>query len=174
MIEFKDTTSTILKGELHIKMFRHDKLIFEGSERNLIVNNSRTIVAGLIASDYDNYGISQIGFGDGTSTAVSGDTELQGDYTKKKGIDVEKNIIFGANVAQVYWNIDYDIDISGKIFEGAVGGYWTDGEPFTIKEFGLLSTNNNLFNRILWSGPDLVMDEGIQIEGYFAITVNTT
>ena len=174
MIEIKDNAKSILKGELHIKIFQYNKLIFEGSEDNLIVNNSQTIVAGLIASEFENYTISQIGFGDGTVPATSGDTDLQGDYIRKKDNDEEKNIVFGANVAQVHWNVDYENDISGKIFEGAVGGYWTDGDPFTIKEFGLFSTNNDMFNRIIWTGPDLVMDEGIRIEGYFAITVNTT
>jgi hypothetical protein len=174
MIEIKDESSSILKGELHIKMFDRDELIFEGSERNLVVDNSQIIVTGLIASDFANYTISQIGFGDGTTPAISGDAILQGDYTRKKDADIGDNVIFGANIAQVYWNVDYDNDIGGKTFEGGIGGTWTDGDPFTIKEFGLFSTNNNIFNRIVWTGPDLVMDVGIQIEGHFAITVNIT
>lgn len=170
----KDNVRSILKGELHIKIFDHDTLIFEGSEGNLIVNNSQTIVAGLIASDFTNYTISQVGFGDGTTATISSDTDLQGDYTKKKIVDTLSNIVFGANIAEVHWNINYDDDIRGQTFGGAIGGVWTDGDPFTIKEFGLFSTNNDMFNRIVWSGPDLVMDQGIRIEGHFAITVNTT
>jgi len=173
MIEIKERSRTILKGELHIKIYDHDKLIFEGSEDNLIVNNSQTIVAGLIIGNFDSYTISKIGFGDGTTVPVSSDTDLQGDYTKKKTIDSDKNIIFGANIAEVHWNIDYNNDIGGQTFDGAIGGIWTDGDPFQIKEFGLFSTDDDLFNRIVWSGPDLIMDQGIRIEGHFAITVNT-
>lgn len=175
MLEIKDECGSILKGELHIKMFDYDELIFEGSDKNLVVDNSQIIITGLIASDFTNYTISQIGFGDGTTPVTSGDTILQGDYAKKKVADIEDNVVFGANIAKVYWTIDYSADIGDKWFgDGSTPDTWIAGEPFTIKEFGLFSTNNNMFNRIVWSGPDLVMDTGIRLEGHFAITVNTT
>lgn len=173
MIEINDNFQKIFSGELFLKQYYDDKLIMEHSQKNLIVNNSQTIVAGLIASLFSSYTISQIGFGDGTSTAVSGDEILQGDYTRKKSIDSENNVVFGANIAQVHWNIDYDTDIAGQTFGGGVGGVWTDGDPFIIKEFGLFSTSDDMFNRIVWTGPSLVMDERIKLEGYFAITVST-
>lgn len=169
----KDKIDSLLKGELFLKMYKDNELIFSEHRKNLIVNNSKTIVAGLLASKFTTYDISQIGFGDGTTVAISSDSDLSGDYTRKVTINTSNNIVFGSDIAQIHWSISYDTDISGQTFGGVIGGTWTPGDPFTIKEFGLFSTGNDMFNRIVWSGADLVMDEGIKLEGYFAITVST-
>lgn len=172
ILNFKEEMEANITGELFIKMFRHDELIYEGNDTNLIVNNGLIILAGLLAGDFTNYTISQLGFGDGTDVTDVNQQNLQGDYHRKVNTDADKTTVFGANIAKIYWDIDYDTDIGGQTFGGGIGGVWTDGDPFTIKEFGLFATNNDMFNRIVWSGPDLVMDSGIRLEGYFSITVS--
>lgn len=171
-MKIDDKINSFLTGELFIKMYKNNKLIFSDNKKNLIVNNAKTIVAGLLASKFTTYDISQIGFGDGTTTAISSDETLKGNYTRKISIDTSDNIVFGSDIAQIHWTISYDDDIANQTFEGVIGGTWTLGDPFTISEFGLFSTSNDMFNRIVWSGADLVLDEGIKLEGYFAITVS--
>ena len=172
MLNFKEEAKANITGELFIKMYRHDELIYEGKDTNLVVNNGLIILAGLLAGDFTNYEITQVGFGDGTTATDVNQQNLQGDYHRKKGIDSDKTTVFGANIAKIYWDITYGDDIGGQTFQGGVGGVWTDGDPFTIKEFGLFANNDDMFNRIVWSGPDLVMDTGIRLEGYFQIKVS--
>lgn len=173
MIEFKENTNSILSGELFIKLIdtKTNKVILEESDKNLIVDNGLLTMAGLLTGNYVDYEITQMAFGDGTSPAISGDSDLRGDYYRKKGIDTTKTTIFGANIARIYWDIVFDDDIGGQTFEGGIGGAWSSGDTFTIREFGLYTANETLFNRLVWTGADLTMSSGIRLEGYFAITV---
>lgn len=172
-ITINESSQLNLSGELFVKLTKQDKVIYEGNQQNLIVNSGFLTVANLLAGNFSGYTISKIGYGDGITAPALSDTTLSGDYFRKIGIDTGETAVFGANQARIYWDIDYDTDIGGQTFEGAVGGVWTDGDPFTIKEFGLFTDGDNLFNRIVWGGPDLIMDEGIRLEGYFIITTST-
>ena len=173
MIILNELSQLKLSGELFVKLTKYDKVIYEGNQKNLIVNGGFLTVANLLATNFTGNTIDTIGFGDGITAPVLSDTTLSGDYFKKIDIDTASTTVFGTNQARIYWDIDYDTDIGGQTFEGAVGGVWPDGDPFTIKEFGLFTDGDNLFNRIVWSGPNLIMDEGIRLEGYFIITTST-
>lgn len=157
-----------INGELFVKLINeHDEVIYEGNQKNLVVNNGFLILAGLVASDF-NYQISQFAFGDGTTTPLSSDEDMQGSNKRKLPINTSRTTIFGANTARVYWEIVFNDDIAGQDM-GATNP-WNATVSFTVKEFGLFSQNDTLFNRIVWSGPDLELSKGIKLEGYFAIT----
>lgn len=171
MIGINENKNLKLFGEVFLTMKdKSGNIVFEAHQKNLIVNNGLFIVASLLASDFGNYAMSKFGFGDGTTTPDVNDNTLQGTNKNIKGIDTVNTSTFGADKARIYWNISYDDDIGGQDMGGT--NPWPIGTPFTIKEFGIFAENNDLFNRIVWVGPDLVMDEGIQLEGYFQITVS--
>lgn len=158
-----------LRGELFLTMYKGKKRLFSHNQCNMIVNNGLLVMANLLASNFTDFQISQIGFGDGTTDPAVTDQDLQGDLKSKKAIDSVKTTTYGSNKARIYWSIIYNDDISG-IDLGS--GVWPAGDSFTITEFGLYTANNTLFNRIVWNGPDLVMDTDITLEGYFQITVS--
>jgi len=173
MLELKEKIDNRLKGEVFLKVINSDgSIILEGHQNNLIVDNGLLVTASLLASDFTDYAITQFAFGDGTTAATSADTNLGGDYFRKIGIDTTLTGVFGNNIARIYWEVIFNNDIAGQTFEGAIGGVWPANTAFTIKEFGLYSTNDTLFNRLIWTGADLILNKGVKIEGFFQITIS--
>ena len=171
MIGLIETKNLKLFGEVFLAMKdKSGETLFEAHQKNLIVNNGFFIVANLLAGNFSNYSMTKFGFGDGTTTPSVSDNDMGGTNKKIKGIDTVNTTTFGADKARIYWNIIYDDDIADQDMGGT--NPWPVGTPFTIKEFGIFAENEDLFNRIVWAGPDLVMDDGIRLEGYFQITVS--
>lgn len=167
-MEFKEKYG--MKGKLTLSLFNKDKLIFSYTQDNTIVNNGYLTAASLLASKFTDFQLKYLGFGDGTDNTFSNDLDLKGANKRKNlSLDFNQTTTSGTNKALLYWAINYDTDIAGYNFGT---GVWVAGTSFTIKEFGLFTSNQTLFNRILWSGPDLVLNTGIKLEGYFTVTLN--
>jgi len=169
MINFNENIG--LNGEINLKLIdkSKNKIIYRGRQHNLIVENGKFILANLLIGNFADYEITKIGFGDGTTAAVSGDLDLEGP-NKGKGDVISSNSSTSSNtIANIYWEIDYDTDIAGQDLD--LTNPWIVGNPFTITEFGLFTVNDTLFNRLIWTGPDLVMDENMKLEGDFKITI---
>lgn len=176
MITIPELFKKGLSGQLFLKMYKHGELIMEENQSNLIVNNGLLVMAKLLAADFTNGEIDTLGFGDGNVAPTISDQDLEavisaGNYNKIP-TDATNTTTIGANQSKIYWEIVYDDDISGQDM-GATNP-WTPGDPFTITEFGLFAANGDMFNHIQWTGPDLVMDTGIKLEGFFLITIEHT
>lgn len=168
-MNIKDNLNNMLKGEIFFNAYKDDKFLYSYKKSNLVVNNSKLIVAGLLAGIYNAHEITKISIGDGTTPPQLTDQTLEGPNFRTITIrNREKNSVVGSQIAKIWWYIDYNEDILGKDFVGTP--VWTG--PFTITEMGLLSASGTLFNRIIFTDIDIVMDRGIKLEGYFSITVS--
>ena len=176
-MEFKERELDV-KGIWTINYFKDGVLLWEHTDKNLIVNSGLLIIAKLIASQFADGEITNVKFGDGSGDGsdvpIPSDVIIKSDNWFDKTLDKNLSLTTGANLAKVYWEVIYDDDI--KVVNGAItysSGFPTDS-PFTIKELGLFSANDDMFNRIKWTGPDLVMEDGIKLEGYFTFEVTTS
>lgn len=167
-----------VQGTWTIACYKHGEFMFKHTQTNLIVNSGLLIIAKLIASQFANGEITNVKFGDGTGSGsdapVVSDVAMKSDNWFDKTLDKNLSLTTGANMAKIYWEVTYDDDI--LVVNGAIdysSGFPT-GSPFTIKELGLFSANDDMFNRIKWTGPDLVMEDGIKLEGYFTFEVTTS
>lgn len=177
-MDLKESKALSVQGTWTIKCFKHGEFMFEHTQKNLIVNSGLLIIAKLIASQYANAEITNAKFGDGTGDGsdvpVPSDVAMKSTNWLDKTLNKSLSLTTGANIAKIYWEVAYDDDID--VVNGAItysGGFPT-GSPFQIVELGLFSANDDMFNRIKWTGPDLLMDAGIKLEGYFTFEVTTS
>ena len=162
-----------ITGRLTINKRLGDNLLWTHSQENQITSNGLYCIASMIANQ-PNYNLTKLGFGDSSTMVSSGDTHLNGDWFKIADfIDDDKTTTESFNKALIYWHLDYNTDISGQMLNRGGGGTeeWPVGEAFTIREFALYSASNTMFNHIAWTGPDLVMDTDISLDGNFQITI---
>jgi len=163
-----------VNGRLSVNKRYKGEFCWNHVQNNQITTNGLLIIASMLAGR-GSYALTKMGFGDGTSMATSGDLELAGDYYRIESsfLDLGNTHTEGVNKAVIAWALDYNTDISGQIFITQTGSEeWPAGTSFTIKEFALFATNDTMFNRIKWTGPDLVMDTDVSLEGTFQITIS--
>lgn len=76
------TDTLPLSGEFELRIYRAGRLIDAIVEPNLIVNGAKNQLARLVAGDFANRHINQIGFGVGTAAASPNNTALTGAFWK--------------------------------------------------------------------------------------------
>jgi hypothetical protein len=163
-----------VKGRLAVTKRYRGEFCWHHEQDNQITTNGLLIIASMLAGQ-GSYSLTQMGFGDGTTLALSGDTGLDGDYYRISDtfIDTGNTTTSSYNKAIIAWALNYNTDIADQLFFTKTGSaVWPIGTAFTITEFALFATNNTMFNRIKWTGPDLVMDTDISLDGSFQITIS--
>ena len=78
-MRFEDSTKKVT-GEIHLEVYRKNKLVKQIDDHNLVVDSGRMRLAELAAGKVGNYSnsyISHIGLGSGSEMEKVGDTELE-------------------------------------------------------------------------------------------------
>lgn len=114
------------QGFLSYKVFIRGRLVEVVDDRNLLVDNSKTILAHLIAGDTTNRIVTKIGFGTNGTAPVGGDTALTDLYSRAIG-----TITYPTSASvQFAWQLDT-----------------SEANGLAIMEFGLVTANDALFSR---------------------------
>jgi hypothetical protein len=158
-----------IKGELFANVYKNGKFLYQHHQSNLIVDTGLVVMANFLVGDFSNYEITQLGFGDGIGASQSSMLDMTGTNKRKLPIDSILTVPVISNIAKIYWAINFDADIAGQDMGGT--NPWPAATDFTIKEIALFTANETMFNRILWDGPTLTLNTGIEFSGYFQITV---
>lgn len=136
-----------LKGELFIKIYKKDKLIDIWKDENLIVNGAKTILAALVSGDGAGTVISKIGFGISNTPANPDDTALTSSYVRN---------LTGFTYPEA-GKVSFNFELSTNEANG-----------ITIKEFGLITSDNILFSRKVRGGIE--KNDDISLEGTWTLT----
>lgn len=106
-MRFEDSTKKVT-GEIHLEVYRKNKLVKKIIEHNLVVDSGRMRLAELAAGKVGNYSnsyISHFGLGSGSEMEKVGDTELENQQLfpltsiELNGRDVKCNFLIGENEA---------------------------------------------------------------------------
>ena len=149
MVKLKDMVS--LRGVFKMNVYKGEgsekKLIETFEDNNLIVNLARTTMARLIAGDVANRSMKSISFGTNGNVPTVEDTEITNPYTKNLG-----GITYPA-MGQVCfaWSLTP-----------------SEANGLAIMEFGLLTTDGNLFCRRTRTTP-INKQSDISLEGIWTI-----
>jgi len=173
-MEFTEQSIKVM-GEMFCTMKKKGIPLWSHNQKNQIVTGGLYILAAHLANYGDNYNITKLGFGTGTTAPTSSDASLKGQHFRVGDfVDDGRTTTDGINKALIYWTVDYNADIENQIFQVQGGGSytWPVGTSFTIEELGLFSTAGAIFNRIVWTGPDLIMDTDMVLDGYFKLTMS--
>lgn len=116
-----------VKGEFHLKVYHRDgRLLEEYTEKNLVVTLGRTNLSKLLGGSVTGRSVSQIAFGEDGTAPSAGDTSLTNSYAK--------------SVDSVTYPDSTSVQFGWSLATGEANGK-------NIQEFGLLSSNNDLFAR---------------------------
>ncbi len=136
-----------IKGEIHLKVFQHGKIVDEYRVKNLVVDGGKDAIARLVSNDDPMKYINKIGFGEGNSTPVSSDVSLTNQFLKSFG-----SVSYPAvNQLQVNWTCT-TLECNGM----------------TIREFGLFCSDGTLFARRLALSP-IVKNNTISLSGTWTL-----
>lgn len=124
---------------------RSGNVIEEATEKNLIVNAGYNNLARLLGGDVTNRSVNRIGFGEDATAPTEADTAL---------------------TVPVYKTVTASYPATGEVSFAWVLDY-SEANGKTIREFGLVSTNNNLFSRKVRSAIDKTSD--IRLEGAWRV-----
>ena len=106
-MRFEDSTKNVT-GEIHLEVYRKNKLAKQIDEHNLVVDAGRRRLAELAAGKIGSYSesyITHIGLGSGSKIEKVGDTELENQQlfpltsVELNGRDVKCNFFIGDNEA---------------------------------------------------------------------------
>lgn len=115
------------RGELYYEVRRAGKLIEVVRERNLIVDNSKTIHAKLLGGTSLNQTVTQFGVGTSGTAPVGGNTALTAPFLKA---------IDGSPTFPATGQVQFAFSLAT-----------TEANGLAIMEFGLLTANNTLYAR---------------------------
>jgi hypothetical protein len=141
-------------------------------DHNLIVNNSKLLLAHLIGGDTTGTSITKIGFGTNGASPLPDDAVLKNPFLKTiktssyPGFTTEEvdfAPILGLSESLVLTWYGYQVQFDWELLT-------TEGNGHSISEFGLLSGNNTLFSRKSRGSP-IVKEADISIEGSWIITL---
>lgn len=136
-----------MRGDFHLRVIHKDgTLLAEYHEKNLIVTAGKNTLAKMLNGNVSNRHITNIGFGTGSTPASSGDTALTNSYSK--AID----------------SASYP-DSTSVLFQWSLATGEANGKAIT--EFGLLSSNGDLFSRRVRDVINKTSD--IRLEGTWKI-----
>jgi hypothetical protein len=139
----------IVKGAVKINVYENDKHV-SCIEENLVVTLGKTNIAKLLGGDAAGKKIEKISVGTSGTTAAVGDTAITGAFTK--AID----------------SVTYP-DAQSAMFHFEITNAEANG--MTIREFGLLNTDEILFARKV-RDTDIVKTSAIRLVGTWTITIN--
>lgn len=144
----KDTIKA--KGEVFIQIFRNENLIEQIRENNLVVTLGKTNIAKLLGGDVAGAKIEKISVGTNGLAADVTDSAITGAFTK------EVDSVTYPDAQSVMFNFSINNDEANGI---------------SIREFGLLNTNNILCARKV---RDTQIDKTnvIRLVGTWKITIN--
>ena len=134
-------------GRLVLDVWRFGKCIEHFDEPNLIVNNSKSMLASLLGGATTNNSVSQIGYGTNSTTPALTNTALSGAFLKN--LDSITYPAFG----QVQFNFSLAT---------------TEANGLSIIEFGLLTPSNTLFSRRV-RATAIVKDSTISFTGNWTV-----
>lgn len=136
------------KGSFSLKIFNKEgELLEDYKDENLVVGSGKSIVTGLIAGDTSIY-INQIAVGtNGTDPAV-GDSQITGAFIK----DISSYNFPQSNAVMFTWEIAAD-----------------EANNMSIREFGLLLSDNTLFARKTRS--EILKTDAVRLVGTWKIII---
>lgn len=138
--------SVKIKGTVVLEIFKDGELIKTETQKNLVVYLGLQTLAILLSAGTSGRVVTKIGFGTGSAEPALGDTGLTSAFVKSLASYAYPNqnqVAFGFTLAQ------------------------SEANGTTIREMGLLSTNNTLFNRIV--RQPIVKDSSISLSGTWTI-----
>lgn len=135
-------------GHLSLKIYRCGQLIDVFSEKNLIVDTAKSLLANLIGGKVQGKSISTIGFGTNGSPPVNSNTSLTNPFTK--GLD---SVTFPAAN-----QVSFNFSLASSEANGT-----------QIMEFALLSADGTMFSRRVRNSP-LNKDSDISLTGSWVIS----
>ena len=138
MLCFEDRTSC--RGEFHVEVLRHGKVVDAFGDHNLVVNSGRVRLAELAAGKSDRY-ITQIGVGSGAEAEAEEDTSLENQHlfplasTSVNGRDARFDFVIGENDANGLAIREFGLFCSdGAMFTHRVRRRAQTGEPRVIEK----------------------------------------
>lgn len=145
------TQDTItLKGSVDIQVFENDILIERMQDDNLVVTLGKTNITKLLGGDSAGKAITKIAVGTNGTAPVVGNTTITGMFSKS---------LEGAtypDAQSVLFNFDIDN---------------AEANGITIREFGLLNTDNVVFARKV-RDTEIIKTSAIRLVGTWKITIN--
>lgn len=153
MIHLKDNLPAIY-GDFYLQIIKNNIVVDEKYLTNTIMNTGKTLLNNLLVGyDVANKKIGKIGVGDSAATNESSMYWLQGANT------FIKNILSYSFVGATQTKINFELGTS-------------DANGINIKEFALFSNDATvMFNRVLWTGNEVIKTSSFALRGYFLITV---
>jgi hypothetical protein len=143
-----------ITGQFHAEVIdtTNNTIVSEINQKNLVVKSGLDLISHLLVDDATKI-ISKFKAGDSNSISVKLMTDLQG--AGKTGLlDI----------------VSYEYPSSSRVkvnFELAK----TEGNGITIREFGLFTEDDVMFNRVVWD-TEFAKTSTYKITGYFLITIN--
>jgi hypothetical protein len=147
------------------------EIIEQYEDHNLIVNNAKLLMAHLIAGDTTGKFITNIAFGTNGTTPTPDDTMITNPFSKPvNGVTYPGYITEEVNWGPV---LGLPTDLTTEWLGYQVQFNWelltSEDNGQAIREFGLLSGNQTLFNRKTRNSP-INKEPDISIEGSWIIT----
>lgn len=140
----------IATGAVNIQVFENDVLIKNIQENNLVVTLGKTNIAKLMGGDAAGKAITKIAVGTSNTIAAVGDSVITGMFSKA---------LSGVTYPDAQ-SVQFAFDISNDEANG-----------MTIREFGLLNTDNVLCARKV-RDTEIVKTNAIRLVGTWKITIN--
>ncbi len=135
-------------GILEYRVRRNGIVVEAVLEENLIVNGARDAMALLLGGDGAGKTLDRIGFGTNGAAPAGADTELTGAFVKALGVKTYPA------TGKIQWT-------------------WTltnlEANGLSIREFGLLCTDDTLFSRKIRSSGAIEKDSDVDLEGTWTI-----
>jgi hypothetical protein len=140
----------IASGQFKVDVFEGEKLKYSVIENNLVVTLGKTNLTKLLGGDAAGKKVEKISVGTNNTGTLVGDTAITGAFTKA--------------LLSVSYPSAQSVQFNFEIENGEANG-------MTIREFGLLNTDNVLFARKV-RGTDIVKTSAIRLVGSWTITIN--
>lgn len=137
-------------GAFHLEIYQGDTLIETISEKNLVVTLGKKNMARLFGGHADGKKVEKISVGTNVQDPVVTDTAITGAFTK--------------SIDTVTYPDDQSVQFNFDIANGEANG-------MTIREFGLLNTDNVLCARKVRAG-EIIKTSAIRLVGTWKITFN--
>ncbi len=138
-----------MTGDFTLQVFKNGILMETFNEKNLVVLNGKGNAAKLMGGGAAGKKIEKVAVGTSNIPPVDGDTALTGAFVKA--------------ITSVSYPEDNSVQFNFTIED-------TEANGMTIREFGLLNTDNVLCARKVRA--DIVKTSGIRLVGTWKITVN--
>lgn len=164
-MHFSDATKP-LHGIFSYKVYHKTKgLVGEYEDQNLIVHNSRDIMAYLLGGDTAEKSVTRISIGNSTTAASPDDTQISGCETTAL-LNGDTRDINGDIIAFTKEIDGHSYPESGKVtFSWSVG--YTEAQDLVITEFGLLCEDGTMFAHKVRG--QIVKDSDLLLEGSWSI-----